>query len=67
MNIEQIGAMAGQVWGYLAENGESSRAQIKKGLDGIDDFGLAAALGWLAREDKITFLESGRYFTITLK
>lgn len=67
INVENIGIAAGKVWAFLSENGESSRAGLKKGIDTIDDFTLAAAIGWLAREDKIVFIEAGRSFNIALK
>ncbi len=67
MNTETIGMAAGKVWAFLTENGESSRAQLKKGIEGIDEFTLAAAVGWLAREDKISFVKAGRSFNIDLK
>ena len=67
MNTSEIGVAAGKVWGYLAEHGPSSRAQIKKGIDDIDEFTLAAAIGWLAREDKVDFVPEGRSFNIVLK
>ncbi|MBN1580952.1 MAG: winged helix-turn-helix domain-containing protein [Anaerolineae bacterium] len=67
MNTETIGMAAGKVWAFLSENGESSRAQLKKGIEDIDEFILAAAVGWLAREDKIMFVKAGRSFNIVLK
>ena len=67
MNTETIGMAAGKVWAFLSENGESSRAQLKKGIEDIDEFILAAAVGWLAREDKIVFVKAGRSFNIVLK
>ena len=67
MNVETIGIAAGKVWAFLSENGESSRADLKKGIEDIDDFALAAAIGWLAREDKIAFTKAGRSFGIVLK
>ena len=67
MDTGKIGTAAGQVWAYLSENGESSRAQLKKGIEGIDEFTLAAAIGWLAREDKIAFVTAGRSFNLVLK
>lgn len=67
MDANEIGVAAGQVWAYLNEHGESSRTQIKKGLGGTDDILLAAAIGWLAREDKLAFIPAGRSFNIALK
>jgi hypothetical protein len=67
MNTEAIGMAAGKVWAFLTENGESSRAQLKKGIEDMDEFTLAAAIGWLAREDKVAFVKAGRSFNVVLK
>jgi hypothetical protein len=67
MNTDKIGIAAGQVWEFLNENGESSRTQLRKGIQGIDEFTLAAAIGWLAREGKVEFVQAGRSFNIALK
>ena len=67
MNAEKIGTVAGQVWEFLSENGESSRAQLKKDIEDTDEFTIAAAIGWLAREDKIAFVKAGRSFNLVLK
>lgn len=67
MNTDAIGIAAGKVWNFLAEHGPSSRADLKKGISELDDFTLAAAIGWLAREDKLVFVEAGRSFQIALK
>ncbi len=67
MNAEMIGTAAGKVWTFLAEHGPANRAELKKALSDLDDFTLAAAVGWLAREDKVVFVQSGRSFEIALK
>ena len=66
MDAKEIGVAAGQVWEYLAEHGETGRTELKRELD-MNDFLVAAAIGWLAREDKVNFVESGRSFNIVLK
>ena len=52
MNIETIGTNAGSVW--VALNGADALGikQIKK-ITKLKDTEVYAALGWLAREDKI--------------
>ena len=52
MNIETIGTKAGSVW--VALNGADALGikQIKK-ITKLKDKEVYAALGWLAREDKI--------------
>ena len=45
MDKNEIGLNAGKVWQLLSNNDKS----------GLKDKDLGAALGWLAREDKIEF------------
>ncbi len=50
-----IGELAGRVWSLLNEdNRKWEFAEIQKALK-MDDKELAAAIGWLAREDKVQF------------
>lgn len=58
MNTETIGSWAGLVWSSLNEADVLGSKQIKK-MTKLKDKELYAALGWLAREGKITFEESG--------
>ena len=54
MNKHEIGANAGKIWQLLSNNTKwdfNSLSQ-ESGLSNID---LAAAIGWLARENKIDF------------
>lgn len=62
----QIGETAGAVWQYLSDNGESSLATIKKELNVSADL-LLAAVGWLAREEKLEFAISGKTAKLSLK
>ena len=62
----QIGETAGAVWFYLTDEGEASLATIKKDLSVSDDL-LLAAVGWLAREEKLEFAVSGKTVKISLK
>lgn len=52
MNTEQIGYYAGQVWQALNEADALGLKQIKK-ITKLKDKELYAALGWLARENKL--------------
>ena len=54
MNKYQIGVNAGIVWHLLAENRHWSYCELKR-ASGLSDRDLNAAIGWLAREDKIDF------------
>lgn len=52
MNVETIGSFAGQVWNALNEADVLGTKQIKK-ITKLKDKELYAAIGWLARENKI--------------
>lgn len=53
MNKEKIGESAGIVWCTLSNNKCSWEELVK--ATGLNPLELAAAIGWLAREDKIRF------------
>ena len=52
MNVETIGVNAGTVWNALNEAEAMGLKQLKK-VTKLKDKELCAALGWLARENKI--------------
>jgi hypothetical protein len=56
MNIEVIGQNAGIVWEALHEKNEQSVKVLKKALK-LKDKEILPALGWLAREGKVSFQE----------
>ena len=60
-----IGLVAGDVWHALSTGGGQSVAQLKKSVGAPDELVLAA-LGWLAREDKLAFDVSGRSVMVSL-
>lgn len=57
MNVEKIGTNAGIVWNALNEADVLGTKQLKK-ITKLKDKELYAAIGWLAREDKINISES---------
>jgi hypothetical protein len=61
-----IGEVAGEVWALLAESDGQTLAAIKKSIDAPADL-VVAAVGWLAREDKLAFTTSGRTVKLALK
>ncbi|NDW17533.1 hypothetical protein D0T53_01215 [Dysgonomonas sp. 216] len=63
---EKIGFNAGAVWSYLDENGAESLKVVKKACK-LTDKDLYAALGWLAREDKVDFEETKEDIIVKLK
>lgn len=54
MNKSQIGTNAGVVWNVLKDNRHWEYTKLKEAT-GLNDRDLNAAIGWLAREDKIDF------------
>jgi len=57
MNSDTIGTWAGEVWKALSTADVLDLKQIKK-MAKLKDKQVCAALGWLAREGKISFEES---------
>ena len=54
MDKTQIVTIAGIVWKLLSDNAHWEYEKLKK-ESGLSDRDLNAAIGWLAREDKIDF------------
>lgn len=63
---EAIGNAAGLVWKHLNENGDSSISKVAKET-GIHKNDIQRAIGWLAREEKITIEKKGRSEVLALK
>jgi hypothetical protein len=67
MKTEDIGINAGKIWNYLSnKNDFSSVLELKFQLN-LTNTELYLALGWLAREDKIVFLEEENVLKVRLK
>ncbi len=64
--IEKIGQTAGEVWQLLNRNGETTVAKLRTGTKS-DAFTVNAAIGWLAREDKVVISKSGNSVKVALK
>ncbi len=62
---ESIIEAVGQVYNYLAENGEVTTKKMQKDLD-LDDNFTSLSLGWLAREDKVAIEKRGAYTKVSL-
>ena len=58
MNADTIGCWAGQIWQELNEADAVGLKQLQK-MTKLKAKELPYGLGWLAREGKITFIESG--------
>ncbi|WP_300794925.1 winged helix-turn-helix domain-containing protein [uncultured Bacteroides sp.] len=65
MDKYQIGTNAGIVWNKLKDNAHWDYKQLKAAT-GLTDRDLNAAIGWLAREDKIDFDISDQHDTLFL-
>lgn len=64
--IEEIGVVAGAIWRALDANGEITLAKLKKEVKAEGPL-FDWAIGWLAREDKITLTREKRFFRVCLK
>ncbi|MFB6192977.1 MAG: winged helix-turn-helix domain-containing protein [Candidatus Nanohaloarchaea archaeon] len=56
---DKIGEVAGKVWNYLNEEGKCSVSSIASSLS-FPRSKVNMAIGWLAREDKLEFVDEGR-------
>ena len=63
--LEQIGQTAGDVWHVLHEKGPLSVAKLVKSADAPRET-VQQAIGWLAREGKISIEEEGRSRIVSL-
>ena len=66
MNNEIIGNNAGLVWNALNEKNNQTVKELKKATKIKTDKVLFAALGWLAREGKVTLEEAEDDIVVTL-
>ena len=62
---EKIIEIAGKVWRFLGQNGQTNVSQLAKSLKEKDEV-VFQALGWLAREDKITYTIKNRRTFVAL-
>ena len=68
MDSDAIGAAAGIVWERLRRQGDEGvyLTELQK-TPGLRADEVTAAVGWLAREGKLSFTPSGRRVSITLE
>ena len=64
--IETIGTNAGLVWNALNEGGEMSVKALKKATKIKTEKDVYAALGWLAKEGKLSFAEQNADVYVSL-
>lgn len=63
--VDLIGEVAGQVWHNLSRTESTSFTQLTKQVDAPRDL-VMQAIGWLAREGKISITENGRSRSVSL-
>ena len=66
MNEETIGKAAGDIWKLLSEQGPIPFRELAKSLDEDRDL-VAMAVGWLGRENKLSFTAKGKDLLLALK
>ena len=66
LSSHDIGAVAGEIWQLLANDEAQTLAAVKKSVKAPADV-VVAAIGWLAREDKLAFTLSGKMLKLSLK
>ena len=64
--ITSIGEAAGAVWRTLSDNGSMPMAKLVKAV-GLPRDMTMQALGWLAREEKVSVEENGRSQKVSLR
>ncbi len=64
--LDQIGDTAGMIWHYLCENGPRTISQLAKDIDAPRDV-VMQAVGWLAREDKVSIDEERAKKIVSLR
>ena len=65
-DVTGIGEVAGTVWRHLNENGPITLNRLTREVDEPRDL-IMQAVGWLAREDKVTFCDGARSRELVLK
>lgn len=66
MHVEESGTTAGKVWNELNDQSAMSVSALKKALAG-KDASVDWAIGWLAREDKLSFRKDKNALKLSLK
>ncbi len=64
--ITEIGIVAGEIWHYLDEHGESRLSAVVKGIERPKELTLMS-LGWLAREGHAIVRQEDRDWRVTLR
>jgi hypothetical protein len=63
--VEEIGTMAGMVWGYLNDHETTTLSKLAREIDAPRDL-VMQGVGWLAREGKVQIQQTARGKQISL-
>ncbi len=63
---ERIGKLAGKVYHYLEQADEPSVSKVTREVEGSGTK-IYMAIGWLAKEGKLEFIENGRGTSVRLR
>lgn len=63
--VTQIGIVAGEIWNFLDEHGETTLEEITKDIDKSEKL-ILMSLGWLAREKHIVVTQKNNTYHISL-
>ena len=64
--ITEIGIVAGEIWHYLDEHGESVFSKLVSGIERPKELTLMS-LGWLAREGHVVVRQDGSEMRVELR
>ena len=64
--ITEIGIVAGEIWHYLDEHGETLFSSVVKGIERPKELALMS-LGWLAREGHVIVREEKSNLRVALR
>ena len=62
----EIDRAAGVIWRNLDEHGEMTLSKLKQGTSRADQ-PLLIGIGWLAREEKLSFTKAGKIVRLSLR
>ena len=61
----EIDNAAGIIWRYLNEHGEMTLSKLRQGTR-VSEQLVCMSIGWLAREEKLSFTRQGRILRVRL-
>jgi len=64
--ITEIGIIAGEIWHYLDQHGESLFSNLVRGIEKPRDSALMS-LGWLAREGHVVLQRADNDYKVSLR